>query len=177
LQALSPSETIKSLWNCYEKEFPSNNNVNGKVFEEIIGYILAREGCIPFYMQAQVAYVPNVNYDFILYDNEFGPIALSAKTSLRERWKQADLEAVALKYVHRNASSYAITLHEREAATRVSKLKDSMAINDFILATSSKFDALINEMKKRKFELAGTIQIVTSNTIIDKVASKTRYGL
>jgi hypothetical protein len=177
LNGLKPSEVVKTLWGCYQSTHESNNNINGAVFEEIIGYVLAKEGCLPFYMQAKVAYVPNVNYDFVLYDESLGPISLSAKTSLRERWKQADLEAVALKYVHRNALSYAITLSEQEAKTRISKLKDCMALNDFVLANSPRFDELITEIKGRKLQLAGTVQVITSNTIIDQAKSRTRYGL
>lgn len=177
LSQLSPSATIEKLWSIYKTDYESNNNINGKVFEEVIGYVLTKEGCVPFYMQARVAYVPNVNYDFILYDEEEGPISLSAKTSLRERWKQADLEAVALKYVHRNALSYAITLDKTEAATRTAKLKDCMALNDFILADSQKFDQLIEQIKGRKLIKAGTIEIVTSNTFIDTANAASRYGI
>jgi hypothetical protein len=43
------------------------------------------------------------------------PICISAKTSLRERYKQADFEAIALKYVHRKALSFLVTLEENEA--------------------------------------------------------------
>jgi hypothetical protein len=177
LDNLKPSEVVKKLWAVYEKNYESNNNINGSVFEEVLGFVLAKEGCVPFYMQARVAYVPNVNYDFILYDDSLGPISLSAKTSLRERWKQADLEAVALKYVHRNALSYALTLNEQEAKTRISKLKECMALNDFILADSQRFDELIEQVKERKLEIAGKVDIVTSNTVIDRDAAHVRYGL
>jgi hypothetical protein len=177
LSKLTPSEIVKKLWSVYQRDNISNNSINGSIFEEIIGFVLAKEGCVPFYMQAKVAYVPNVNYDFILYDDTQGPISLSAKTSLRERWKQADLEAVALKYVHRNALSYAITLNEQEAKTRISKLKECMALNDFILADSPRFDQLIQQVKERKLELAGKVEVVTSNIIVDQDAARLRYGL
>jgi hypothetical protein len=177
LSQLSPSASVEKLWTIYKTDHESNNNLNGAVFEEILGYVLTKEGCVPFYMQARVAYVPNVNYDFILYDADEGPISLSAKTSLRERWKQADLEAVALKYVHRNALSYAITMDKTEAATRTAKLKDCMALNDFILADSEKFDQLIADIKSRNLVKAGSIEIVTSNTIIDSDNSASRYGI
>lgn len=170
------SVIVYELWNKYQKEYESNNNLNGAVFEEIIGFILSLANCTPFYMQAKVAYVPNVNYDFICYDDKLGPISLSAKTSLRERWKQADLEAVALKYVHRNAKSYLITLDTDALKTRLDKVGDCMGLNDFILATSSQFDHLIHELKKRKFKKAGKVQIISSNTIIDNTNYKNRYG-
>lgn len=171
------SQIISELWSSYQELYPSNNNLNGAVFEELIGYVLTLAGCMPFYMQAKVAYVPNVNYDFICYDEQEGPISLSAKTSLRERWKQADLEAVALKYVHRNSKSYLITLDREATKTRLDKLSDCMGLNDFILADSPQFDNLIDELKNRNLSKAGTIQVVTSNTIINQDNYKHRYGL
>ncbi|MDE7137830.1 MAG: hypothetical protein K2O29_05155 [Ruminococcus sp.] len=44
--------------------------------------------------------MPNVDFDIILYTQEQYPIALSLKTSVRERYKQADLEGVALKNMY-----------------------------------------------------------------------------
>jgi len=170
------SEIIDEIWSNYQDQFDSNNSLNGVVFEELLGYVLTLAGCMPFYMQAKVAYVPNVNYDFICYDTEHGPVSLSAKTSLRERWKQADLEAVALKYVHRNASSYLVTLDEAVIKTRLEKINDCMGLNDFVLATSHRFDVLIEELKERTFSKAGVIDTVTSNIIIDSNNHKERYG-
>lgn len=74
-------------------------------------------------MNAKVAFVPNVIYDLMFYTSERGPICWSVKTSLRERYKQADLEAIALKYVHRKALSYLITLEENEAKSVKAKIK------------------------------------------------------
>lgn len=72
-------------------------------------------------MSAKVAFVPNVIYDLMFYTSERGPICISAKTSLRERYKQADLEAIALKYVHRKALSYLVTLQTNEAKIRMKR--------------------------------------------------------
>lgn len=170
------SQIIAELWERYQKENKSNNNLNGAVFEELIGYTLTLAGCMPFYMQARVAYVPNVNYDFICFDQAMGPISLSAKTSLRERWKQADLEAVALKYVHRNARSYLITLDSAVIQTRLDKIGDCMGLNDFILADSERYDKLIAELQKRKLSKAGVIEVISSNTVIEESNCKERYG-
>ncbi len=53
--------------------------------------------------------------DIVLFKEEKrSPIGISIKTSLRERYKQADLKAVALKYVHRNAENCLISLQSSE---------------------------------------------------------------
>lgn len=174
-ESMKASQIVKLIWDEYQDKYKEDNSVNGAVFEEILGYVLTIKGCTPFYMQAKVAYVPNVNYDFVLFDLEKGPISISAKTSLRERWKQADLEAVALKYVHRNALSYAISLNQSEVKARKQRLNDCMGLNDFILADSDNFDELIADIQKRKLELAGTIEVVRSHTVIDAASGGDRY--
>ena len=71
------------------------------------------------------------------------------KTSLRERYKQADLESIALKYVHRKALSYLITLDEKEANGVKNKIVsgDVIGLDNVIVATNPEFDELILELK------------------------------
>lgn len=173
----APSSIIKTMWTHYKEHYPENVSVNGAVFEEMIGYVLTVKGCAPFYMQAKVAYVPNVNYDFILYDTEIGPISLSAKTTLRERWKQADLEAFVLKNVHRDSLSYAVTLDAAEAAARNARIKDCLGLNSFILATSEQFDQLIGYLQQRTLVIAGQVKIVVSEKAFDQELGNIRYGI
>ena len=73
-------------------------------------------------------FVPNINFDFLLYSREYGPVVLSAKTSLRERYKQADLEGMMLRQVHRNAKTYLITLNSDEAKSVNSKISNGQVL-------------------------------------------------
>lgn len=112
-----PSDYVGSTWATYIAKFGRGNpNLNGKMFEVLLATVLVRERILPFYISVEVAFVPNVVYDLMLYDCAAGPICVSAKTSLRERYKQADLEAYALKSVHRRAKYYLVTLSHEEAA-------------------------------------------------------------
>lgn len=122
----------------------------------------------PLYMSAKVAFVPNVIYDIMFYSTERGPICWSVKTSLRERYKQADLEAIALKYVHRKALSYLITLEINEARSVKAKIKsgDVIGLDDVIVATSEEFNQLIVELKEFKFSEPPTVKVIESNQII-----------
>jgi hypothetical protein len=60
------------------------------------------------------------------------------------------VEAIALKYVHRKALSYLITLEENEAKSVKAKIKsgDVICLDNVIVATSSEFDELIADLKK-----------------------------
>jgi hypothetical protein len=149
-----PSEYVNIYWDAYQKHPEKSNNLNDKIFEYILATLLVREDILPLYMGAKGAFGPNVIYDLMLYTAERGPICLSAKTSLRERYKQADLEAIALKYVHRKALSFLLTLEENEAKSVKAKIKsgDVIGLDDVIVATQPEFDELILSLKS--FELS-----------------------
>lgn len=163
-----PSEYIQIYWNAYLSHKERNNNLNGKVFEYILATLCIRENILPIYMSAKVAFVPNVIYDLMFYTKERGPICWSVKTSLRERYKQADLEAIALKYVHRKALNYLITLEENEAKSVKAKIKsgDVIGLDDVIVATSEEFNHLINKLKEFEFSDPPTVKVIESNQII-----------
>ena len=163
-----PSEYIKKYWDSYCDNPERNANLNGKIFEYILATLCVRENITPIYMSAKVAFVPNVIYDLMFYTVERGPICFSAKTSLRERYKQADLESIALKYVHRKALSYLITLEENEAKSVKEKIKkgDVIGLDNVIVATSEEFDELIQELKEYKFSEPPTVKVIESSQIV-----------
>ena len=163
-----PSDYVNIFWQKYKTISDTNSNLNGKIFEYILATLCIRENILPLYMSASVAFVPNVIYDLMFYSAERGPICLSVKTSLRERYKQADLEAIALKYVHRKALNYLITLEEKEAKGVKEKIKtgDVIGLDDVIVATTSEFDMLIANLKKIRFEKPPTIEAIKSNQIV-----------
>ena len=163
-----PSEYIKKYWDSYCNNPERNANLNGKIFEYILATLCVRENITPIYMSAKVAFVPNVIYDLMFYTAERGPICFSAKTSLRERYKQADLESIALKYVHRKALSYLITLEENEAKSVKEKIKkgDVIGLDNVIVATSEEFDELIQELKEYKFSEPPTVKVIESSQIV-----------
>ena len=101
-----PSEYVKIYWDAYSKVSDMNSNLSNKIFEYILVTLCVREGILSFYPKAKLSLGPNVIHDLMFYSTERGPICWSVKTSLRERYKQADLESIALKYVHRKALSY-----------------------------------------------------------------------
>lgn len=172
-----PSEYIRIYWNAYldirNTRIPNEQTrrgINGKIFEYILATLLIREGIYPIFMNAKVAFVPNINYDLLLYSTDEGPICLSAKTSFRERYKQADLEAIALKYVHRKSKSYLVTLTPEDAASvnEKQRIGDVIGLDKAIYALSDDFDNLIAEIKTYNLVNAPTIQVINSGQIVTK---------
>lgn len=177
LEYKTPSEYVNMYWDAYlnirvdkiDNE-QTRRGVNGKIFEYIIATLLIREEIFPIFINAKVAFVPNINYDILLYSEENGPICLSAKTSFRERYKQADLEAMALKNVHRISRSFLLTLDDHDASTLSKKILkgDTFGLNDVIVATSDKFNEFISELKEYSFSLSPSVSVIESNQIITK---------
>lgn len=164
----APSEYVSILWDIYKQVPDQNSNLNGKIFEYILATLCIRENILPLYLSAKVAFVPNVIYDLMFYAAEKGPICWSVKTSLRERYKQADLESIALKYVHRKALSFLITLDEREATGVKQKIKtgDVIGLDDVIVATNPEFDKLVTNLKTLSFEEPPTVKVIESSQVV-----------
>lgn len=170
-----PSEYISIYWDAYlsKREVLLDNEqqkrgVNGKMFEYIIATLLIREKIYPIYMNAKVAFVPNINYDLLLYSTDRGPICLSAKTSFRERYKQADLEAIAMKYVHRRSQCFLITLSEDDANMVNAKQRkgDVIGLDNAVCATTIDFDNMILEIKKLNLVKTPTVKVITTTQVV-----------
>jgi len=170
---MKSSEYVKYCWEKYLSycaHSPQGNSMNGNIFELIIASEMYRQSLCPMFLQASVAFVPNVIFDILLFSSEQFPIGLSLKTSLRERYKQADLEAIALKYVHRKALNFLITLDSNEAKNVKIKVNkgELLGINDVIVAESNDFNNLITYLSKMKFINPGKIDIITTGNVITK---------
>ena len=150
--------------------------MNGNIFEAIITTLLLKEGIEPIYTQASLEFVPNIDYDIVIFPkNQEGivdvsaPIVLSLKTSLRERYKQADLEGIALKEVYKRALSYLITLDEETELVKFKKKveeKDIRGIDACLNATSEEFDELIKNIKSNDVSVPPEIRAVKEAKII-----------
>lgn len=143
---------MRSVWAEYQSGKTKSPSVSGRIFEYAIAETLAQASIKPFYYQAQVAFVPNVGFDFVLYD-PVRPVVLSAKTSLRERYKQADLEGLAIKSVYRKARSILLTLNETEAQNVEEKIEDGQVagLDNCVVADSVKYDDLLAEFAKENY--------------------------
>jgi hypothetical protein len=90
----------------------SIGSMGGSWLEYAMLLALKESKLTPAYWQAEFAAVPDNFNDVLLWSKEYGPVIISCKTSLRERYKQADLEAVALRQHFPNAKFFLLTLDE-----------------------------------------------------------------
>ncbi len=149
-----PHKFIEQVYDTYRANYPNNPSVNGRIFEYLVCETLAQENVAPFYYQARFERVPNADFDLVLYDPK-RPVVLTMKTSLRERYKQADLEGMALKQVYRQARIYLLTLSD-EALGIQQKIQtgDIAGLDRCLIAKHKEYVALIEEWKRCEFTRA-----------------------
>jgi hypothetical protein len=144
-----PSKYIDFIWQKAEHDERLTRDVRGKFFELVIASCLIKNNILPFFWQAQLEFVPLANFDLVVYTEERGPIVLSLKTSIRERYKQAEFEAQAMKDVHRRAKNFLVTMEKDEAVTLQAKIDTGVlsGIDGVIVATEKSFDEQIQLLK------------------------------
>ena len=144
-----------------EANLPRENQRRGRVFELAFCEILKQESITPFYYQVRFTPRPIIDFDVLLYQSPNRPWSFSLKTSFRERWKQAYLEAVILKNTYPAARSYLVTLHENEARTRQESIKNQQTpeLDGCILANTPELDSLINLLRKQRFEAIRPVRL------------------
>jgi len=117
---LSPTERVRGIFKKLRKEGPGSANWNGYLFEALIHRLLLESGidqkCI--LVNAKLALIEDTKYDIVLCgqrvrSNKQFPICLSLKTSLRERYKQAEREGMIAKQVHRGSFTALLTMEEK----------------------------------------------------------------
>ncbi|MCY4234060.1 MAG: hypothetical protein OXE59_10040 [Bacteroidetes bacterium] len=163
----TPSRFVQSvLIDRYVANYKSNPSINGKVFEFCIIECLIQMDIVPFYYQALMSLIPNVNFDIVCY-NDISPVVLSCKVSLRERWKQADLEGLAIKQVYRKSKVHLITAAESEQYNLQKKIKSGNVngLDSCILAQSPEFDNLLTDLTKQDFIVAKEINPIQRGTL------------
>ena len=85
-------------------------SLSGAWLEYSVLVALHHKKLTPAYYQTELAQMENNVFDVFLWTKENGPVVLSCKTSLRERYKQADLEGIALLKIHPTSKSFLVTL-------------------------------------------------------------------
>ena len=169
---LKPSEMVREMYlNRFEEIFKTKKNVNslrGSAFENLILTIFLINEIKPIYEQCTLQFVPNVRFDFILFEDPAKPIIISLKTSLRERYKQVELEAYYCKQVYKQAKCIFISLDSEgvRGAEVKKKLFEVLYIDEFVVGTENQFDLLIKNLKNYDYHKSGTFNVVKNGSLI-----------
>lgn len=172
-----PTEYVIRYWNLFLKycnERSQDKRLrkirNEKIFQFILVTLFIRENILPFFIDTRVKYVPEPIPLLLLTSKGHCLISLYLTTSYKEFHKLADLEAMALKNVHRISKSFLIALSDDDALQVSQKIikEDIFGLNDVIVATSEKFNQFISELKAFTFDLSPSVSVIECNQIITK---------
>lgn len=121
----TPAERVSTIFNLKRRQGKGAANWNGFIFEALIHKLLVEERIPPecIFANRSLALIPDTKYDLLLctIEPETGrqiPICLSLKTSLRERYKQAEREGMVAKQVHRGSVTALLTMDAKEVANK-----------------------------------------------------------
>jgi hypothetical protein len=150
-----PSQFFNFFWKKYEKFKKTykkknnkeiNNSYNGQALEIILAYLFTREEIKIEKMDEDLKDVKYVKPDFLLKSKDNENYFISAKVSIRERWKQADWEAIKYKKKYPLAKCILIMNDKNEFKGLKSKIKN-LDLDDVILASSNDLNNLFDSIK------------------------------
>jgi len=147
----------------------SDNRARGSAFEFLIAFTLLRENISPFYYQVAFNNIAWAEYDILIYTEENGPIVLSCKTSLRERWKQAEFEAQLLRKDYPKSRSFLITMDPNETSV-ASKIKNGpkTGLENVMRPNQPAFDRIMEELRNYTV-IQAPIGIFSKSTLVEQV--------
>ena len=151
-----PSQFFNHFWNKYERfkdkfkknnaQKAINNRYNGSALEIILAYLFTRENIKITNMDENID-VMFVKPDFLLIGNNKKKIFVSAKVSIRERWKQADWESIKYKKKYPDAVCILI-MNDKSEYPGIKKKIQYLHLDKVYLASSNDIDDMINLIKE-----------------------------
>ena len=87
----------------------SQKVIRGKIHEYLILFYFQNKGIINLYPQAYLFFIPDIKFDLVLFTQTKRIIAFSIKTCLRDRYRQAMVEAQQLKKLDTRFEFYLLT--------------------------------------------------------------------
>ena len=164
----SASAYTEKMWKLLGPQI-SDKKARGSAFEFLIAFTLLRESVSPFYYQVAFNNIAWAEYDLLIYTEEIGPIVFSCKTSLRERWKQAEFEAQLLRRDYPKSRSFLITMDPKETSV-ASKIKNGpkTGLEKVIRPNQPIFDRVIEEIRNYTI-IPAPIGIFSKYTLVQQV--------
>lgn len=133
------------------KSANSINALAGAWLEYSLLVALHERKLTPCYYQLELDALPNNVFDVFFWTKKHGPVVVSCKTSLRERYKQADLEGIALQRDFPDSKSFLVTLDSDKShvANIRRKIKDGEVTGLVALYDETNIDELFEWLEKQ----------------------------
>lgn len=151
------SDSSKTASQLIHNGFASLNTTSashdGAIFEALFFASLIGSGINHVLLGVSYAKLPYSTIDAVVYTKHKGPVMISLKTSLRERWKQNDLEFCIIKQIQPGAFCALATMDAKGWRQPARLLEDGklLGLNDVIDCNMpSQVDRIIDEIRMRQ---------------------------
>ncbi|QYC30721.1 hypothetical protein HGD80_02615 [Paulownia witches'-broom phytoplasma] len=136
--------------------------LRGKINEYLILIYLRHLGITQQYPQAYLFFIPDIKFDLVLFTKTKRIIAFGIKTSLRERYKQAIIEAQQLKKLDTRFEYYLLTNDAVETQRLNNKIQNGkvQGINKVVDCFSQKANAFFETFSQRQFVPFSEINLI-----------------
>jgi hypothetical protein len=141
----------KFMETAYTKFSTGMARYNGKLFEGLFIAILGRAGISHLILDAAYTCLPYSTIDVAIYTSQGVPILISLKSSLRERWKQSDLEFGRIRSLKPNAICVIATLEDAGMPLRLLENNQLLGSNFIVdCRVPSQWDKFLSKITQYK---------------------------
>lgn len=138
---------IQEIWNNAKRLGIANGPQSGPLFEMVVASVFIGAGLVPFYQKAELKAAKKIESDFLFWDEASqSPVCLELTSTLRERYKLADLQAFKVKANFPKAKFFQLTMDYKDAARRSSD--DFESLDGLIFAGSSEIEKVLDAVKQ-----------------------------
>lgn len=139
-----PSYPYSRFMSAFWEEASSQGQNSGALFELMVACCLydARVGI--FYRHATLQDSPKVESDLLVWTREGMPWCIQMTSTLRERYKLADLQAFRVKAAYHNAAFFLLTMDQFDTSKR--SKNDFESLDELVYCGSAAFDSLIEKL-------------------------------
>lgn len=135
------SRFVEGVW----AEAKERNQATGALFELLVAACIYDSGVQIFYRHARLNGCPTVESDLLIWSAfDSSPWCIQLTSTLRERYKLADLQAFRVKSAYPKAIFALLTMDQTDTSRRTSG--DFESLDELVYCGSPAFDTLIQRM-------------------------------
>lgn len=139
-----PSYPYSRFMSAFWEEASSHGRTSGALFELMVACCLYDARVGTFYRHATLQDSPKVESDLLVWTREGMPWCIQMTSTLRERYKLADLQAFRVKAAYHNAAFFLLTMDQFDTSKR--SKKDFESLDELVYCGSAAFDSLIEKL-------------------------------
>jgi hypothetical protein len=134
------SRVVSTLW----EKAKQRRVASGALFELIVSACLYDAKVSTFYRHASLECCPKLESDLLVWSQYGEPWCIQLTSTLRERYKLADLQAFRMKSSYPNAVVFLLTMDQFDTAKRART--DFESLDELIYCGNESFDLLMERL-------------------------------